>query len=192
MAEFAPPSWTAPFDPDAFVASIPADMRVRGLFFRNLIGQLKEAGGELPQTSYVPFQFYPGRDYVRLLVDVAHARHPRLPLRQGLRRIGHTVYGTFLQSTIGRVLFAFAGRDPRAALRVAPRAYAIASGGTITARVYDDGPDRTILELQNVWTFPSCHEVGVLEGALQAFRSDAMIEIAEHSPGNVDFRVIWR
>lgn len=191
MAEFAPPPWTDPFDVDAYISAIPADNQVRGLFFRSLLKQLRDAGAPQPSKSYVPFQFYPGADYNRLLVECARARHPGLPLRQSLRRIGHTVYGTFLESTIGRVLFAFAGRDPRAALRVAPRAYAIASGGTITARVLDDGVESTILRLENIWTFPTCHEVGVLEGALQAFGSPATIDLLEHSLSDVEFRIRW-
>lgn len=191
MVDFASPPWTLPFDANAYIEQIPADSRVRGLFFRNVITKLRAAGAAPPRTNYVPFQFYPGADYNRLLVDCARTCHKGMPIRQALRQMGHSVYGTFLNSTIGRVLFAFAGRDPRAALRVAPRAYDVASGGTIKARVVDDGVSTSTLQLENIWTFPTCHEVGVLEGALQAFRSNATIEIYERSPCDVDFRVNW-
>jgi hypothetical protein len=57
---------------------------------------------EFPQPRYLPFGFYPVREFAPLLVTAADLFYPDLSLRQGLRRIG-TAGLAFLSSTLGKV-----------------------------------------------------------------------------------------
>ena len=184
------PRWDAEIDVDGYLASIPKTVTTKGLFLNGLADRMEEAGAARP-GRWTAFGDYPVADYTALLVECARAVHPTLSLGRALRRIGHTAYPTFAGTTIGKVIFTFAGRDPRAALRLAPRAYAIVSGGAAQVTLVE-GADVDILKMRGIFSFPEYHEVGVIEGGIREFGGDAAIHVAPIAPEAVDLHITWR
>lgn len=112
----------APLDTAALIAEVPAHCTTKGMFFEQIARPARSCGVDC-QARYVAFRDYPLRDYMRLIADYGAARHPGMPVREALRRVGWEAFPTLMSSVAGRVIFAFAGRDVRSALRLAPDAY---------------------------------------------------------------------
>ncbi len=186
---FVAPPWDAPVDLEAVVAVIPSGNTTRGLFFNGLADRMVEAGAPRP-GRWVGFKSYPAEDYARLLVACARAWHPGLPLGRALRAVGRSAYPTFAQTTAGRVMFAFAGSDPKAALRLAPKAWEVATAGTSDVTLVEGG-DVDILRIRRMHSFPELHEVGVIEGGVAQFGAEVDIRIRVLRPGDVDLRIEW-
>lgn len=190
FSAFRVPDFSAPLDAEARIAMAPSDGWVRGMFFHDPIALARERSGRAPGLSrYTSFKSYPLRDYLRVLVSCAQLVHPDLPLREGLRRLGHLAYPAFVGSTIGRVLFSVAS-DWIAALRLASQAYRVAvSPGRVF--VQDAGPGRAIAELRHMWSFAEAYQVGIFEGALRAFGKTGTVRIRIQTTSEVDLLLEW-
>jgi uncharacterized protein (TIGR02265 family) len=187
---FHAPDFSAPLDAEKRIAMAPDDGWVRGMFFHDPIALAREKAGRAPGLErYVGFKAYPLRDYLRVLVGCAELAHPQVPLREGLRRLGHLAYPAFVASTVGRVLFSVAG-DWITALRLASQAYRVAvDPGRVSIR--DEAPGVAIVELRRMWSFAEAYQVGVFEGAMQAFGKTGDVRIRVISTSEVDLRLAW-
>ncbi|MFK7987756.1 MAG: DUF2378 family protein [Sandaracinaceae bacterium] len=183
------PPWDEPIDVASVVAEAPASVTTKGLFLTGLADQIVGAGGERP-GSWVAFADYPVREYIQLLADCAAYCHPELSLGRAIRRVGNTAYPTFAATTLGRVIFAFAGKDPKAALRLAPRAYQVVSAGTSEVTL-EEGDRVDVLRMRDIYSFAELHEVGVIEGGIRQFGGDVHVRVFVHGPGAVDLHVHW-
>lgn len=155
---------------------MPPDARVKGMFIKGIIERAAAAGVELEHKRYVPFKDYPATEYLELLAAGAEAVHPNVPPLEGLRRLGHTVYGTFLSSTIGRVTMAVAGRDMRTAVSMVPRAYSL-SGNLAQVDILSLTDRSARLALHDVWDWPGAYQVGIMEGGFDAFQVDGEVRV---------------
>ncbi|MGE0784679.1 MAG: DUF2378 family protein [Sandaracinaceae bacterium] len=185
------PEWDAEIDIAERLAIIPPHVTTKGLFFSALADQIEAAGRPRPPGRWVAFSNYPVTPYVELLVDCARARFPDLPLGRALRAVGHTAYPTFVKTTVGKVIFAFAGKDPKAALRLAPRAYATVGAGTSRVTL-EEGEGVDVLHMHDVYSFAEYHEVGVIEGGIREFGGEVDVKVLRVADDYVQLHVIWR
>jgi len=191
LDDFLAPDFSAPLDAEARIAMAPADGWVRGMFFQDPIALARERTGRYPGLGrYAGFKSYPLRDYLRVLVGCAELAYPGVPLREGLRRLGHLAYPAFVASTIGRVIFSVAG-DWIAALRLASQAYRVAvNPGRVSIR--EEAPGYAIAELRSMWSFAEAYQVGIFEGAMKAFGKSGDVRVKVISTSEVDLLLTWR
>lgn len=188
-AEFRETDLRSPLEVTARILETPAECTARGMFFEQVSRAARELG--LPSdTRYVPFRNYPLRQYMELVVQYGRARYPEVPLRQALRRVGWEAFPALMGSVAGRVIFAFAGRGVQGALRLAPEAYKHSmSHAQVTTRIC--GASQAVLELRNVWNFPECYQIGVIEGACRSFGAEVRVRVRVRSSSSVDLLVRW-
>jgi uncharacterized protein (TIGR02265 family) len=183
---FVEPTWHAALDVGPYLATIPANATVKGMFVEALAARLPNR----PRPRYVAFKDYPLGEYMQLLVDGAKALHPKATLREGLRRIGQDVYPVFVQSTVGRVLLGVLGDDVAAILRTASRAYRVSlSIGSVRTTEVSEG--RAIVALEDMYAFPDCYQVGVFEGAIMAVGKRPRVRIRKATRTSAELLCEW-
>lgn len=188
---FELPDWSAPFDADEYLRSIPEHATSKGMFFEPLRARVKEAGGVFSgRQHYVAFKDYPAREYLRVVLDSAAQIFPGAAVRQSLRQIGWLAFPTFSQSLLGRVLFKFAGSDVAKALRAVPRAYGALSSVS-SAEVIELGEGSAIVRLRQVWDVPDASEVGVFEGGLRTLGREGEVRVRRLDLADCDLRLDW-
>jgi len=188
-ADFREPDHRAPLDVAALIAEVPAQNTAKGMFFEQLARAARQHGIGC-DARYVAFRDYPLRDFMRLIAEYGRVRFPGLPAREALRRVGWEAFPTLMSSVAGRVLFAFAGREVRSALRLAPDAYKHSlSHCSVRSRLNTAG--QAVLEYRDVWNFPDCYQVGAIEGGCRAFGADAAVRLCVRSSASVDMLIRW-
>lgn len=191
---FRPVDWTRSLDPEAFYELMPAWATAKGMFFELVLDELDRHGlrASLPSraASYRGFKDYPYRDLLELEVAAAGLLHPRVSLREGLRRLGHLSFPMFCESMIGRVVFGVLGSDPGRVLKLAAKGYGIAAN-TGRAVPLEVGEFSGVLRLQTIYNFPAAYHVGLVEGALEMYDRNARVTVVEHSLVDVDIRAQW-
>ena len=188
-ADFHEPDFRAPLDVAARIAEVPAQNTTKGMFFEQLARAARPygLGGD---ARYVTFRDYPLRDFMRLMADYGSARYPALPPREALRRVGWEAFPTLMSSVAGRVIFAFAGREVRSALRLAPDAYKHSlSHCSVRSRL--NGARQAVLEYRDVWNFPDCYQVGAIEGGCRAFGAEPTVRVCARGSASVDMLIRW-
>ena len=187
--DFVDPDLQSPLDVEARLSQTPTSSTTKGMFLEQL-GRAARTSGVPCEARYVPFREYPLQDFMRLLNDCARARFPKLPVREAFRRVGWDAFPTLMNSVAGKVIFSFARADAHGVLRLAPQGYKQSlSHCTVALRV--SSPGQVVLEYRDVWNFPECYHVGVVEGACRAFGSEARVRVRVLSPCNVDMLVRW-
>jgi len=189
---FGRPDWDAPIDVDGRLEGAPSDGWVRGMFFQGLVDFVRAKTGQpVGRERYLAFKAYPLREYIELLASLAGAAFPDVPLREGLRRLGHRAYPNLMASTIGRVLFSVAANDFGEALRLVGQVYRVVAnpGRVLVAQVE---PGFALLELRSMWTFADAYQVGVFEGGMKAYRREGEVQVRVRSLSEVDLSLRWR
>ncbi|MEN9577566.1 MAG: hypothetical protein RJA70_575 [Pseudomonadota bacterium] len=188
-SDFLTPDLSAEVDVQARILATPTDAIVKGMFFEYLARSARRFNVPCA-PSYTAFRDYPMRDYMDLLYRYGRSRYPRLPVREAIRRVGWEAFPSLMESIAGRVIFAIAGRDIQAALKVTPKAYAhsIRPGQVEVAYL---GEHQCVLELRNVWNFPDFYQVGTLEGGCRTFQPGVQAWTRVHSLCNVDILLRW-
>jgi uncharacterized protein (TIGR02265 family) len=188
-ADFAELDMKAALDVDARIRDTPSEKQTKGMFLEQLARAARAVGGASP-TRYVTFRDYPLREFMRLMADTAALRHPGLPLREAFRRVGSDAFSTLMNSVPGRVLYRLARGNVRAALCLAPEAYKhTLSHCSVSVRL--EAPRQVVLEFRDVWNFPECYHVGVVEGACRAFGAEPRVRACVRSACDVDLLVRW-
>lgn len=191
---FRTPDWTRPLEPEAFYELMPEHATAKGMFFELVLDELERQGLRAHLRRDVPpyrgFKDYPYRDLLELEVEAAQLLHPRVSLREGLRRLGRLSFPMFTSSMIGRVVFGVIGADPGRVLRLAAKGYGIAAN-TGHAEPLDVGEDQGVLRLETIYNFPAAYHVGLVEGALEMYGRSPEIKVVEHSLVSVDILAIW-
>ncbi|MFO0757107.1 MAG: DUF2378 family protein [Byssovorax sp.] len=178
------PDFEAPVDVEAHARLLPPDATCKGMFFLDLLKLVQHRSpadlalsAGVPDRRYLAFRDYPMADYLRLAAVVAAAAHGRLPLGEGLRRIGWTVFDTVIATQIGRTLFGIFGSDAEALLGSWPKAFKVLySFGHITSEKV--GPRAFVFEIDEFPAFLETYHVGVLQGLLRHCGERAIIRIA--------------
>ncbi|MEB2314407.1 MAG: DUF2378 family protein [Sorangiineae bacterium] len=189
---FAEPNIRAPLELEARIAKLPSGATVKGMFLSSIAKLVEGRGGARPgRERYLAFSSYPLREMLELLPVAAERAYPGVPVRDGMRRLGRLAYPTFTASTLGRVVMSVASNEPLAALKLAPKSYALI-GNTGSARVVEVDARSAILELRGVWGFPEAYNVGVHEGALDTLGVIGEVLVRVHSLADVDLLLRWR
>jgi uncharacterized protein (TIGR02265 family) len=189
---FTLPDTAAPLDLEERLAKVPATAMGKGMFVQSVADAAKAVSGVAPgRGHWVAFKDYPVRELLPILVECGRVVHPRVSPREGIRRLGQSAYPTFAGSTIGRVVLSIGGNNLVAALRQAPRAYAVSTTGT-TLEIGSLDEGRAILKLRGAWDFPDSWHVGVFEGVLREFKKDGTVRLHTLSLCDVDFELTWK
>lgn len=162
---------------------------VKGMQLQGLLDEQARCGYP-PTRRYVAFRDYPGEALLERLVETAARCHPAVPVREGLRRVGHSAYGALARSTIGKVLFAVAGTAPKQFLDVTARAYAV-SGSTGASEVLLSREHEAVVRLTEIYSFVDAWHVGIFEGALAAIGAPCTVRIHLRSPTAADLLLRW-
>lgn len=170
---------------------IPMAAQVRGMFIIPALQEAKRAKVSMTQLRdrYLPFQFYPLREHARVLANTAAAVYPKLPIRQGLRKLGRGAPHAFAGSTLGRVLL-------QAAQGVEEVVGALAKGYELTlnpgrALVEARGPRCLDVILEDVHYFVDCHHVGAFEGAIKYANAQGRVRLQRISAAQAVLRLEW-
>lgn len=185
------PAWSEPIDLGALLRVAPVTPTVKGMFFQQMVEAARAASGVAPgRASYSTLREYPLHEWLELLVRSAELAHPGVPVREGLRRLGHGSYAMVSESMIGKVLIGAVGNDLGALLRVAPRVYRLTT--TIgSAEVSFLEPRRAIVQLRDIWDFPDAYHVGIYEGGLRAMGQSGEVRVRVHGPASADLELRW-
>lgn len=186
---FMAPDWNAPFDAKAELAAVPADGRVRGMFFGFLHDALHKAGlpdAKAPRPG--AFEWAPMRDYVQLLIDAAPRLHPGLSPREQLRRVGWTLFDDFERTMVGKAIFAVAGRDFARVVMLASKAYSVSYEPCMLNGHLQTG-NMAIIELDPVYVLPDSYQVGAWEGAARFAGRSPTIRVDRKGPGRATFEI---
>jgi uncharacterized protein (TIGR02265 family) len=188
---FAVPPWDAPLDAERVLADIPATATIAGMFFLALAegAERRQVKLELPRTRYLPFGFYPVREFAPLLVLAAGLFHPHSSLREGLRRIGTAGPAAFLGSTLGRVTLG-ASEGVHATVSAIAKTYAINTRPSRCA-VTEAGERRIVVSLDDVFYFLDSHHVGVFEGTLEHAEVDGRVRLHRRTETSCDLLLAW-
>jgi uncharacterized protein (TIGR02265 family) len=188
---FVEPAWDAPLDASRVLAEIPASATIAGMFFQALAdgAERRQVKLELPRARYLPFGFYPVREFAPLLITAATLFHPQGSLREGLRRIGTAAPIAFLGSTLGRVTLG-ASEGVQATVTAIAKTYAINTRPSRCA-VTESGPRRIVVSLDEVHYFLDSHHVGVFEGTLEHAGVDGRVRLHRRSQTSGDLLLQW-
>lgn len=188
-AEFLPVDTRASLDVEARIADTPVEKRTKGIFLEKLARAAQDVGAA-GQTRYRSFEDYPLRDFMRLLADYAPVRYPGVPIREAFRQAGIEAFSTLMSSVAGRALLVLARSDIRSALRLAPEAYKH-NLSDCSVRLSLDASRQAILEFRDVWNFPECYHVGIIEGVCRTFGAQGRIRTRVRSACDVDLLIRW-
>ena len=183
------------YDVEAVVRSVPEGYLVKGMFFDRLMVVLGTDFGEVQgkltkppdRGRYVAFRDYPGGDFVRLVAAAGRKAHPRVGLREAIRRLALDDFKVFSGSMVGKVTLAVVS-DARSILRKVPFIYRSLAPGKwdISAEELDQQTVR--LEFRPFigrWEYA----VGQIESAILHFGPRSLIHVSELGKGHVRFDV---
>jgi uncharacterized protein (TIGR02265 family) len=192
--DFQEIDWDAPLDMDAQLQATPIEVFVKGMSI-NAVLDAVERQGRAPLTTprVSAFRDQPMRDLVSLLVQAPSAAYPDVSARRALRAIGHDHFRGLLDNMIFRVIFAgFGGTlGVERAVRLAPKAYSVAAAHERVA-VIEQSEGRVVLSYDDVWTFPDCFQVGLVEGALEVLGAKAgRVRVRRRGFAAADLEVCW-
>lgn len=191
-AGFAEPEWTAPLDAAALLEAAPATATAKGMFLARLLKEVTSRGLKPPTNErFLAFHDYPIRVHMELHLEVARILYPSRPARDGLRRLGGLAHHAFAESHIGRIVLGVIGRDPKRLFGLVGRAMGHSDNvGTATTEVVDE---RTVMiRGENLYLFPDCFAVGVLESGLQTADRDGRVAVRMTRPNAPEYWVHWR
>lgn len=188
---FVEPAWNAPLDAERALAAIPESATIAGMFFLALAdgAERRQVSLDLPRPRYLPFGFYPTREFAPLLLRAASAFYPQASLRQGLRRIGTAGPAAFLGSTLGRVTLG-ASEGVQATVSAIAKTYGINTRPSRCA-VTEVAPRRIVVSLDDVHYFFDSHHVGVFEGTLEHAGVDGCVRLHRRSETSGDLLLEW-
>ncbi len=188
-AGFVSPDWGAQEDTTARLKQMPPDANAKGMFLWSVAETMAQWSGK-KAPNYIRFKDYPIREFVELAVETVRVAFPRVPLKEGLRRLGQQVYPMFKATLVGGTIFGIAARDWPSTLALIPRAYPI-SIQPGTADLIEVGERQAIIQLRQVWSFPDSYQVGVFEGTMHALGVNGTVKLRNVSLCDADLLLSW-
>jgi len=177
---------------EQLIAQTPEDATVKGMFLSSFLDSLDRGGHKRPtEARFLSFKDYSLREFMRLMLDAIATAWPTMPPSAGLRRLGQNAYPTLAESVVGRVLFSVAGRSFGTALQLTEKAYKVSLNPGV-ARLAQLTEKSAVLEMRDIWNFADCYQVGVMEGAMTAYRVKGEVRAQRLSrPCDVDLHLRW-
>jgi uncharacterized protein (TIGR02265 family) len=192
LGRFELPMWDAPYDIDAEIAAAPEQGTVRGMFFDFVIDKVRATTGQrIDDTARVAFGKYPVREYMRLLARGAQVLYPNVSRREGLRRMGHTLFDEFYETMIGRAIFSVAGRSLERICSLAPKAYDV-SYEPVSVQTHLRGVKHAHIIFSPMFIFPETFHVGAWEGAARFCGNEATVRLKRIRTACFEYELRWR
>jgi uncharacterized protein (TIGR02265 family) len=169
------------------IAQTPSDAMVRGMFLSELLRSAPGSGVE--SRRYIPFTFYPVREYMDLILRVAQGGSQKLSPATAVMRVGFGVYSLFAASLAGTAIFSIA-REFQRVVELSPRAYVVTLKSS-TVEVVKAEQGAAIVRLSGVWPYPDIFHAGIWLGAMEAFHADGEIAVTRYSLSEVELDMRW-
>lgn len=188
---FRPYSKEMPFDPNRWLDAVPDNCSTRGMFFQNIQSALEARGCDPIDGNWLAFKRYSFRDYYAVLLKAARRYCPEDPVAQGLYELGHVVYPNFVNTMVGRAIFAVAGMNMEKLIKVSPRAFEAANshGKCI---VHKTTKTSAHWSFNGIWDFHP-FSIGIARGAFEAVNAtDVDLLYFSHAPNHIEFRATWK
>lgn len=182
---YRPFSATAPFNIEDELKRVPEGATVKGVIINAVTDQLVVAESDSRRL----FNNYPMTEYIHRCVEVAKTCWPDVPIREGLRRLGHGHYSAFTSTAIGRVVFGVLGRRMENVFRASPKGYRYTTDCSDCSIISVEG-NVGVVEIAGL-PFADSLQVGVYEGGVRATGYDPMVEVGHHPAGAIRLRVTW-
>jgi len=196
--DFLVPDFAGALDPSPYFDVMPADETCKGLYFTGVIdvvrrlapGRDQELFTGLEAARFIPFRDYPLRQHMLLTLNAVRLLYPRIPSREGMRRLGWLAFPSMVDSMIGRVVFGVLGRNPDSVMGAGPRAVELSvRRGRAQARKV--GNNHWRYSFWSIYGFLDTYYVGVVEGALKAQGVVPRVRIAMSSLIDAEMDVMW-
>ncbi len=195
---FVTPDFAGELDPAPYLAAVPDDELCKGLFFQGVIDAVRRAAPSRVESlfegmqtrRFVTFREYPLREHMKMTMNAVKLIHPRMPSREGMRRLGWLAFTSFSDSMVGRVVFGVLGRDPERILAAGPRAFSLSlrRGRLTSTRL---GPRHFRLVFREIYGYLDTYYVGVVEGALRAHSVMPRLKLRLTSLADGEMDVFW-
>jgi uncharacterized protein (TIGR02265 family) len=190
-AGFVSPDWDAPLDTEERVAQVPEVRTVKGMLFKSLVDAAVAGSGQLPEGAHqcLAFKDYPLRELVELIPRAAVLAYPETNERRAVRELGRRAYHAIRGSSVGKVVFAFGGREFEGGLNLVSRIYSLIT--RFSVKVVQSKRGEAVLELRGMWAYPDCYHVGVFEAALDDYGKNGRVRVRRHTLCDVDLKLEW-
>jgi uncharacterized protein (TIGR02265 family) len=196
VVELRSPRFNAPVDLDEHIRRVPSGATIKGMFFLELQRIAEEAAlwptvvraAGLHEKRYFAFRDYSLVDMLRLTLASAAHVHSRVPLGEGLRRLGQGAFEVVMGSQIGRAIFGVLGREVEPLFLRGPKAFKLLLGvGEVTSEKIAHRTFR--FHARNLPGFLETYQVGVVEGVLRHCGEKARVLIAVQDVANAILEV---
>jgi uncharacterized protein (TIGR02265 family) len=164
---------------------------VRGVILQGIVDEADRAGKSLPNSKkYIPFKEYPSSEGHQLFFVFAQKMYPGLPIREGLRRAGRTIYPALLGSMIGKVLFGAIGGKIETLMRFVPKGYSV-STNEAKANLKEISEARALFYIESFPNFDLSYHIGILEGIANFCQKRCECLVRRASPKQSEIVCTW-
>jgi uncharacterized protein (TIGR02265 family) len=186
------------FDEPARLASIPETLMTKGMFLASLSARLSEAEARAVHArllappshgKYQSFLEYPFRDAMQWLHAAARKEHARVPMLEGLRRLGRDMVRVFLESKAGRVVKAMI-LGPHESLVRMPQMWKLTDPmNEVVSEAVDDQAVR--FEVHGFPGWIDCGLLGTLEQVVLNTGCEPTLDVSLHGVSRATIVVRW-
>ncbi len=196
---FRAPRFYAPVDLEGQVALLPPRATCKGMFFLDPIARAQRhdaavdlfAMAGVAPRRYMPFLDYPHAEWMRVAYAAATVLSPGGRVGEGLRELGRHAYDVIFANPLGKVLFSPFGFDLERVFAHAGMGYRLGIGfGAVQSE--RRGPQHYRVTFEDFPSFLETYNVGVFEGAVAHYGSEAVVRIAHEHPAQATMDVTWR
>jgi uncharacterized protein (TIGR02265 family) len=188
---YSPPDLDAPLDVEAHHRMVPEGATIKGMFIDDMLKQVQRRGLPPPsERRFIGFKDYPLCDFIDVGVSCARALHPRHSERRSLFELGRNAFPLFRETMVGRAMFAMAGSDPAAIVRLTERAYRSTTNfGKVRLLEVEDGASLT--HYKDMPNFVDSYHVGIAQGVLDAVGVQGGARIRTISASEIYLLLEW-
>jgi uncharacterized protein (TIGR02265 family) len=164
---------------------------VKGFVISDMLRAAEKQGKALPNApSFVAFKDYSFHESFTISFQIARHLYPHLPLREGLRRLGHRAYGSLLESTLGRAMFGLVGMRMETMMKIIPQAHrAFQKGGAV--ELLESTPESAHFAYRNFPYNIDSYQIGMYEGGFLARGKKHAVYLKTLSFGEAEIFCSW-
>ncbi len=191
VGDYHAPNHRAVLVVKAYHAACSPKATVKGFYPSAFLREARSNGHHFEGYGpYRDFKDYPQQEAISLIAECARRLYPDEPLREGIRRIGWSVFSILLSTMIGKVVFGALGDNIQAVVRMAPRGFEVSltQGRCEVLRLAENEAE---LRVSDCHLFPDCFLVGVFEGTLAHYGKDAQVTVRDATQSHCDYLVRW-
>jgi hypothetical protein len=186
-----------PLDVERHIAGLSEDVTTKGYvvstFYEHIAvvrPEAIEAYARLHPERPAPAADVSVREFARRLVDAARLAHPDVPLPEGLRRVGRSLYRSVIASLLGRLVLTAEGTDFEHVASQGPAAYQAFEKQPTPITYHRLGDRHFRYDYSPGRPFVGCYQVGVIEGAAMAHghSPEMTVRLVDDDHGSIECR----